>query len=685
MTVSRGPGNIKRVTICVDRPGYREAQFCDFAVRIDILALAAQKKPFSLSSHEVHGLFQRPNHTYAYIRGCTATHLDEARVARAQVTTSSKCCRRHIVEQGHDMCATGHRKRAFHPRKRTGCITCKIRRVRCDEKKPSCNRCLWTGRKCDGYRDNSTELPSPPTSENFSSSETRITRRNTNIPMSLGLPLPRRNDQELRSYRFFLDFTASEFAGVFDAEFWLTDIPRTCHSDPAIWHAVVSLGAAHQGYLASRGSARADSTSPFAVYQYNQAVKHLVHLPSSRTPPEERWRALIVSVLFTYLCSIQGLHAQSGVHLAAAKSLLREPQNPNSSQSKLDATRVNRSKVPEYLKASSVSYKAVLSIIASLELQSQALNNRNANEAPELLRDVDAYIAWRYYTAPNSTESSRICQHGRCVPSRATPENIARAGRAFQSLLDALILLSQRIQPDKAGTLGGDDKAMESPISQRQPYTRAFHELDKALNMFVSDSWGDCLCFGPPDQLSSSTQHRRKAIDSLRVFREVCHPLIDYLMGGSDANLEAHAIQLLDLADSMLGNEARHERSGATEFIPSLSITQPIFVIAATGPTLALRRRAIALLRQHPRREGLWDSLFTAAFLEACLEHELALFRGGATAGQVGLDEVEVIPASCQVRWAVFRLTGVRTARVAMQTLTEWLNDEPGREAPLTW
>lgn len=52
MTVSRGPGNIKRVTICVDRPGYREAQFCDFAVRIDILALAAQKKPFSLSSHE---------------------------------------------------------------------------------------------------------------------------------------------------------------------------------------------------------------------------------------------------------------------------------------------------------------------------------------------------------------------------------------------------------------------------------------------------------------------------------------------------------------------------------------------------------------------------------------------------------------------------------------------------------
>ncbi|WAO88763.1 Zn(2)-C6 fungal-type domain-containing protein [Fusarium falciforme] len=578
------------------------------------------------------------------------------------------------------------RKRAFHPRKRTGCITCKIRRVRCDEQKPSCNRCLSTGRKCDGYANNiSTELPSPPASANPSSSETRLPRRNATIPMTLVLPLPRRNDQELRSYRFFLDVTASEFAGVFDADFWLTDIPRTCHSDPAIWHAVVSLGAAHQGYLASRGSARAESTSPFAVYQYNQAVKHLVHLPSSRTIPEERLRALIASVLFTYLCSIQGLHSQSGVHLAAAKSLLRELQTSNPSQSKLDATQVNQSKVPEYLTASSVSYKAVLSIIASLELQSQALNNRNANETPEILRDVDAYTAWRYYTAPNPTESSRICQHSRCVPSRATPENIARAGRAFQSLLDALILLSQRIRPDKAGSLRSADKAMENPISQQQPYTRAFHELDTALNMFVSDSSGNCLCFGPPDQLSSSTQHRNKAIDSLRVFRAVCHPLLDYLMGDSDANLKAHAIQLLDMAESVLGNEARYERSDATEFIPSLSITQPVFVVAATGPTLALRRRAMALLRQYPRREGLWDSLFTAAFLEACLEHEIELFRGGSMAGQAGLDEVEAIPASCQVRWAVFRFTGAHTARVKMQTLAEWLDDEPGREVPLVW
>ncbi|CAI6335536.1 unnamed protein product [Periconia digitata] len=37
---------------------------------------------------------------------------------------------------------------------KTGCITCRIRKVKCDEKKPSCKRCISTGRTCDGYRSN---------------------------------------------------------------------------------------------------------------------------------------------------------------------------------------------------------------------------------------------------------------------------------------------------------------------------------------------------------------------------------------------------------------------------------------------------------------------------------------------------------------------------------------------------
>ncbi|KAL3961154.1 hypothetical protein ACCO45_006271 [Purpureocillium lilacinum] len=34
---------------------------------------------------------------------------------------------------------------------KTGCATCRIRKVKCDEKKPCCQKCIDTGRTCDGY------------------------------------------------------------------------------------------------------------------------------------------------------------------------------------------------------------------------------------------------------------------------------------------------------------------------------------------------------------------------------------------------------------------------------------------------------------------------------------------------------------------------------------------------------
>ncbi|KAH8753266.1 hypothetical protein F5883DRAFT_574867 [Diaporthe sp. PMI_573] len=34
---------------------------------------------------------------------------------------------------------------------KAGCHTCKIRRVKCDEGWPGCQRCLSTRRTCDGY------------------------------------------------------------------------------------------------------------------------------------------------------------------------------------------------------------------------------------------------------------------------------------------------------------------------------------------------------------------------------------------------------------------------------------------------------------------------------------------------------------------------------------------------------
>jgi hypothetical protein len=52
-------------------------------------------------------------------------------------------------------------------RVRTGCVTCRQRRVKCDEKKPTCDRCSAANVYCDGYdsrRHVEWRIPSPTTS-----------------------------------------------------------------------------------------------------------------------------------------------------------------------------------------------------------------------------------------------------------------------------------------------------------------------------------------------------------------------------------------------------------------------------------------------------------------------------------------------------------------------------------------
>ncbi|KAI0814604.1 hypothetical protein GGR55DRAFT_439204 [Xylaria sp. FL0064] len=48
------------------------------------------------------------------------------------------------------------KRRATHAKARTGCLTCKRRKVKCDEAKPACTRCVKSGHRCAGY-----EAPPP--------------------------------------------------------------------------------------------------------------------------------------------------------------------------------------------------------------------------------------------------------------------------------------------------------------------------------------------------------------------------------------------------------------------------------------------------------------------------------------------------------------------------------------------
>ncbi|PYH81755.1 acetyltransferase [Aspergillus uvarum CBS 121591] len=54
------------------------------------------------------------------------------------------------------------RKRVFSNRTKTGCMTCRRRKKKCDEQHPACNNCIRGGFLCEGYSSRSTwQKPSP--------------------------------------------------------------------------------------------------------------------------------------------------------------------------------------------------------------------------------------------------------------------------------------------------------------------------------------------------------------------------------------------------------------------------------------------------------------------------------------------------------------------------------------------
>jgi len=134
-------------------------------------------------------------------------------------------------------------KRRGLPKTKSGCRTCKQRRVKCGEERPFCFRCVKFGVPCDGYGvlDNPANLPG---------------RNSLILPKSpnAALPLPLLTNpnsslfnaaQESRYFDVFCNKTAFDILPSFDSSATALRqvILQTCESEPSIRHAVVALGA----------------------------------------------------------------------------------------------------------------------------------------------------------------------------------------------------------------------------------------------------------------------------------------------------------------------------------------------------------------------------------------------------------------------------------------------------------
>lgn len=154
-----------------------------------------------------------------------------------------------------------------HAKVRTGCVTCKTRRIKCDEQKPECSRCRIGGRKCI-YAvprtwifepENECSAPSPALTDSLA------------------------DDAERRAIVFYREQTAPAFSGGdhLTKQFWTNFVLQVANSEPTVWHLAVALAAKHESLPLSKHESPA--AGQLARKHYSTALSTLSkNLPQMR-------------------------------------------------------------------------------------------------------------------------------------------------------------------------------------------------------------------------------------------------------------------------------------------------------------------------------------------------------------------------------------------------------------------
>ncbi|KAM0351794.1 hypothetical protein ACHAPU_002306 [Fusarium lateritium] len=188
---------------------------------------------------------------------------------------------------------------------RTGCITCKcvltcaslIRKVKCDEAKPYCLRCVKTGRQCDGYRLSPNSSPEP----------TALT------------PVPGfESPQEARAFDHYRLRTARVLSGAIDSSFWSGVVLKMSTTEPAVRHAMLAISSLHESVeLRFRNIRKIDTR--FAFREYTKAIKSLRDWGQRNEPPVI---PLLVCVLFICIEFLIDRDMAAQMHICQGRQIL---------------------------------------------------------------------------------------------------------------------------------------------------------------------------------------------------------------------------------------------------------------------------------------------------------------------------------------------------------------------------
>ncbi|CAI7622353.1 unnamed protein product [Penicillium palitans] len=173
------------------------------------------------------------------------------------------------------------RSRKSHHKSRSGCGNCKRRRIKCDERKPACSKCIHHAIDCDFLSTGATPSASPssapspsnPSKAQFRFKPSKYQSEKCKSKDETGEASPQTVSTEVQSkdsnssalsqsqdtisfadLRLFHHFVTETYRTLVDEatdrnQVWRTHIPQWGFSTPSIFHLMLALAALHLAYL----------------------------------------------------------------------------------------------------------------------------------------------------------------------------------------------------------------------------------------------------------------------------------------------------------------------------------------------------------------------------------------------------------------------------------------------------
>ncbi|OAG39753.1 hypothetical protein AYO21_06028 [Fonsecaea monophora] len=519
---------------------------------------------------------------------------------------------------------------------RTGCITCKRRRVKCDETRPSCNRCVKAGKSCEGYaNDPSSGQGSEPVKFVV------YTPRNPSPVLS---EQPNLDWSERRAFSYYQDRTALELAGPFQPDFWLATILPLAREHGSVRHALIALSSMHEHYSGVDHFSPARSVD-FALNHYGKAMRELMRFNHAQVG-QNLDRALVLCALFSAFESLQGQyheacnHAVSGIRILAEeqRNASASPNQPRLLPSddlarffvamgrqileiggpnflgpkpKFYRTGTTTAHMPYQFTSHEHALLHVESLLAELfEYVERAETLAYEGPVPDdvaqaLLAEFHAIkprfeewqAAFERLSAVESNEYSRetpeSCSSAASSPPSAQHSRTRSAAflilRAYQALMVAFL----------ARVESNDEAVFKDHGAQFWTALDAVEEFIQCTSTLVRPVDGGVSPRPPPPPSDWSTSTSTSTSTSISATNV------------APASQSLSQLQLPQQPPPVITRPT---------FSLALGVVPTLFLIATRSRDLALRDKALSLLRSCNRREGLWDSHLAASVVDRVID-----------------------------------------------------------------